>query len=137
MFYSKHTTKRGFKTKKDALNYEHEFKGNSKRRIDMTVATLILNYLEDKKIHVKNSTYVSAENTMVHHVLPFIGKLKLYELTPAIMRKWQNEIVKLNLKPSTTRKIHCQCSTLLNFAVKFYGLKQNPLKTIGSIGKTE
>ena len=34
---SKHTTKRGFKTKKEALNYEHEFKATAQERVDITI----------------------------------------------------------------------------------------------------
>ncbi len=32
---SKHTTKRDFKTKKEALNYEHEFKATAEERVDL------------------------------------------------------------------------------------------------------
>ena len=134
---SRHTTKRGFKTKKDALNYEQEFKAKSANRVDVTISVLIKNYLEDKKIHVKESTYISASQTMLNHVEPYLGKLKLHDLTPMILRKWQNEIIKLNLEPTTTMKIHRHCSSLFNFAVKFYGLAKNPLRLIGSIGKKE
>ena len=134
---SRHTTKRGFKTKKEALNYEHEFKSRSANRVDVTISALIKNYLEDKKLHVKESSYISAEQAMINHVEPYLGKLKLHDLTPMILRKWQNEIIKLNLKPATTIKIHRHCSSLFNFAVKFYGLTQNPLRLIGSIGKKE
>ena len=134
---SRSTTKRGFKTKKDALNYEHEFKMASADRVDVTVSALIKNYLEDKKLHVKDSTYISIEQTMLNHVEPYLGKVQLHALNPRILRQWQNEIIKLNLRPATMVKIHRHCSALLNFAVKYYGLKVNPLRLVGSIGKKE
>ena len=134
---SRHTTKRGFKTKKDALNYEHEFKMSVSNKIDINVSVLAKNYLEDKILHVKNSTYVDIKNTVTKYIVPFIGKLQLKDLTPIVLRQWQNEIIKLNLKPSTMNKIHRHCSSLLNFAVKYYGLQSNPLALIGSIGKKE
>ena len=134
---SRHTTKRGFKTKKDALNYEYEFKMTSANRIDVTVSALIKNYLEDKKLHVKESTYIIIEQNMIHHIKPYLGNLKLKDLNPMILRQWQNEIIKLNLRPSTLNTIHVHCSNLLNFAIKYYGLKENPLRLIGSIGKKE
>ena len=134
---SKFSTKCGFKTRKDALNYEHEFKSNSQERINITVANLVEKYLDDRKIHVKYNTYAGISDTINHHILPYLGKLKLNELTPAIMRKWQNEISKKLLKSGTMKIINTRCSTLLNYAVKYYGLKQNPLKIIDSIGKVE
>ena len=134
---SKHTTKRGFKTKKDALNYEHEFKATAEERVDITVASLAEKYIEDRKLHVKINTFLSLQQTIRNHILPYLGDLKLTELTPAVMRNWQNQIVQMNLKPSTTNHINRYCSSLLNFAVKYYDLKQNPLRLIGSIGKRE
>ena len=134
---SKHTTKRGFKTKKDALNYEHEFKATSEERVNITVAALAEKYFEDIKIHLKASSYITIKNTIEKHFLPYLNKLKLDELTPAIMRQWQNQIMKESFKPNTLRNINRRCSSFLNFAVKFYGLAKNPLSHIGSIGKLE
>ena len=54
---SKHTTKRGFKTKKEALNYEHEFKATSEERVDITVASLAEKYLDDRRLYVKASRF--------------------------------------------------------------------------------
>ena len=134
---SKHTTKRGFKTKKEALNYEYEFKATSKERIDITIAELAAKYLEDRKLHIKPSRYAAMEQIIRNHILPYIGNLKLLELTPLTMRHWQNELMKQNFSSSTLITYHRQCSTLLNFGVKYYGMKENPLRKVGSIGKME
>ena len=134
---SKHTTKRGFKTKKDALNYEYEFKITSKDIVGITVSELAEKYLEDRQLHVKPSRYASIEQAIRNHILPHIGNLKLTELTPLTMRRWQNELMKKQFAPSTLITYHRQCSTLLNFGVKYYGMKENPLRKIGSIGKME
>ena len=134
---SKHTTKRGFKTKKDALNYEHEFKATSEERVDITVASLAQKYLEDKKLHVKTGTFITLSNNIKNHILPHLGKLKLTELTPLIMREWQNSMIRKNLSLTSISNINHCCSSFLNFAVKFYGLRQNPLKLIGNVGKIE
>ena len=134
---SRNTTKRGFKTKKEALSYEYEFKSTSKDRIDMTVAELSTKYLEDRKLHIKPSRYASMEQTIRNHILPYIGNLKVADLTPLTMKHWQNELMKQNFSPSTLITYHRQCSTLLNFGVKYYGMKENPLRKVGSIGKME
>ncbi|MBR1397884.1 MAG: site-specific integrase [Selenomonadaceae bacterium] len=134
---SKHTTKRGFKTKKDALNYEHEFKATAEERVDITVASLAEKYLEDRRLYVKASSFSFIEQTIRVHILPYIGALKLTELSPSVMRHWQNELKKQNFSPSTLSGYNRRCSALLNFAVKYYGLNSNPLRAIGSIGQAE
>ena len=98
---SKQTTKRGFKTKKDALNYEHEYKATSEEKSNITVATLAEKYLEDRRLYVKASSFSFIEQTIRAHILPYIGELKLTELTPTTMRQWQNELKKQNFSPST------------------------------------
>ena len=134
---SKQTTKRGFKTKKDALNYEHDYKASSEDRVDITVSNLAEKYLEDRRLYVKASRFAALEQTIRVHILPYIGKLKLAELTPATMRQWQNELKKQNFSPSTLSEYNRRCSTLLNFGVKYYGLASNPLRIAGSIGHSE
>ena len=134
---SKHTTKRGFKTKKEALSYEHEFKATAEDKADITVSSLAEKYLEDRRLYIKASRYAAFEQTIRVHILPYIGELKLIELTPATMRQWQNELKKQNFSPSTLSEYNGRCSALLNFAVKYYGLTSNPLRTIGSIGHIE
>ncbi len=134
---SKQTTKRGFKTKKEALNYEHEYKATSEEKSDITVATLAEKYLEDRRLYVKASSYAALEQTIRVHILPYLGEIKLTELTPATMRQWQNELKKQGFSATTLIDYHRRCSTLLNFAVKYYGLTANPLRTVGSIGQME
>ncbi len=53
------------------------------------------------------------------------------------MREWQNHLIQKDLSSSSIANINHRCSSLLNFAVKFYGLKRNPLQMIGSVGKME
>ena len=48
--------KRGFKTKKDAQNYESEFKRIAQANMDMKLSSFIPIYLEDKKGELKQRT---------------------------------------------------------------------------------
>lgn len=134
----RYTTKRGFKTKKEAQAYEYEFKATSKDKLEMTVRSLAAKYLEDKKIRVKIGTYKNMESIINKYVLPKIGRYTLSEITPVNMREWQNELISGgNLKSGTLRTIHINVSSMFNHAVKYYGLKQNPLRITGSIGQPE
>ena len=51
------TTKRGFKTKKAALQYEAEFKAQSGDTAKLTMNALCDAYLKDRKVNLKASTY--------------------------------------------------------------------------------
>lgn len=63
------------------------------------------------------------------------------DITPSDIINWQNEILesetKTNKSHSQTylKTIHNQLSALFNYAVKFYGLKGNPARTAGNMGK--
>ena len=130
----KYTTKRGFKTKRDALNYEREIRFGYRDGLDVTIPAVVNNFLANKKIRVKISTYQKCESVLRIYFLPFFEHLKISQLTPKVMRDWQNDlIIKNNLKYSTLGSIHTIVNSFLNYAVKFYGLKSNPLKIVGNL----
>lgn len=129
-----YTTKRGFKTKRDALKYEFEFKNNSHERIDIKLSELVERYLADKKLRIKISYHKIIEYTLKKHFLEFIGNLRINELSPTLMKEWQSNLIsKTHLKRNTLIRIQTTVSSLLNYAVKYYGLKENPLRIVGSI----
>ena len=129
-----YTTKRGFKTKRDALNYEREFKNKAKELIDLKLSSVFEEYINYKKLRIKASTIKRIEGLLKKHFITKISNLKISELTPALMQKWQNNLIKSDLKRTSMRLIHNEVSTFLTYAVKIYGLKENPLKIIDGIG---
>ena len=133
------TTKRGFKGKRAAEKYEREFKDKAAETPDMTVSTLVDAYLADIKLHVRPTTYVSRSCRIKKYVLPALGNIKLSELTPLKMRQWQNELARTPagrkgtyLASATIHIIRCEFSAVLNYAVRFYGLRDNPLRQAGT-----
>lgn len=140
----KETTKRGFPTKREAKEYEEEFKRKAQGTADMTLSSLYDIYIADKAQRTKQSTLNSVANTLQSHVIPYMGNLSLSDITPAVIRNWQNQLANTNsrrdkrpLKPSTLKNINGRFSTMLNFAVKYYGLPKNPMHITGSQGKYE
>lgn len=131
------TTKRGFSSKRKAERYEAEKKKLALEQSDITVNQLIDAYLDDKKISLRANSYRSRETILNSYVRPYLGKLRLTQLTPLKMRQWQHNIITMpgtkgtQLKQSSVVAIHTVASTMLNYAVKFYGLPQNPLSIIG------
>jgi len=124
----------GFNTKREALAFESDFKNKKQGRPDMTFNAMYELYMEDCKAHLRSSTIEAKEDTFNTHLLPYFGKMPVNEITPTVVRKWQNEMVVKNYKPAYLRIISGQLSAIFNFAVKYYNLGKNPVQVTGNIG---
>ena len=51
---------------------------------------------------------------------------KIKDIIPLTIREWQNKILEHNYKQTYLRTINIKLVAILNHAVKFYNLKQNP-----------
>lgn len=127
--------KRGFKLKKDALEWEREFLAKETMSPDMTFTSLVELYIEDMESRLRDTTRQSKEWIMGKHIMPFFGGLQINKITPAHVRKWQSELLARDLAPTYLKTINNQLVAVLNYAVKFYGLPSNPCHAAGSMGK--
>lgn len=130
------TTKRGFATKAEALEYEHDFKLRSKSSIDITVKDLADRYLADYQISHKRSSYVYVQYCINQYILPKLKDMRLNDLSPFILKEWQNNLSSHNFADNTMHGIASRLSAMLNFAVKYLGLPSNPYNKVDKIGAT-
>lgn len=138
----KQAFKRGFETKKAALEYEREFLNKLNLNIDMTFNSLYELYIDDMKHRLREHTLETKKYIIGKKILPYFEKLKLSEITPIIIRKWQNKLLnseKDGKKYSQTyiKTINNQLVAMFNYAVKFHNLKENPCHKAGTIGKKQ
>lgn len=131
----KKKTKRGFKLKREAQAFERSFLEQTQGEPTMTFASLVELYLADVRTRLKPSTLDVREKMIQSKFLPFFGKLRLDQITPAHIRKWQNERIEQGFKDTYLRSLHAALSTIFNFAVRYYNLKENPCVKAGPIGK--
>ena len=131
---SKSTSKRGFKLKRDALQYEKEYKDKAKDRPKMTLRQLSDAFLEDYKANRKPTSYSLTERNLRNYILPVLGSTAIDDLTPIIIKKWQNHLLTLGKSESSIKAYNTTFNTLLNFGVKFYGLQSNPFRVTGTTG---
>ena len=131
---SKSKMKRGFKTKKEAAAWEREFLEKQQGTPDMTFKALYDLYIEDMSHRLKESTMTGRKYRCERQIVPFFKDKPLNQITPSDIRKWQNHITQSGLKDTYLRALHEQLSIILNYAVKYYNLPQNPCKLAGSIG---
>lgn len=140
--HRKETTKRGFPTKREAKEFEEEYKRKAQSNPTMTFASLYEIYAEDMQQRNKETSFRSVNNTIVKHALPALGQIPISEITPNVIRKWQNDLIKYKnmgkpLSPTSVMNINRRLSTIFNFGVRFYGLKKNPMHVTGTQGKNE
>ena len=137
----KWVTKRGFKTKRDALQWEREFHLQQQGSIEMSFADFINVYREDRVPRLKESTALMKDNIIDTKLVPYFGSKAIQEITTRDVMMWQNEM--LGFRDSKTGKpysksylktIHNQLSAIFNHAVRHYKLKQNPAMLVGNMG---
>ena len=63
--------KRGFETKRDALEYERQKKLNSTRSIDMKLSEFMEVYFGDKQNELKERTIKNKKYMMEQHIISF------------------------------------------------------------------
>lgn len=137
----KDITKRGFSTKREALQWERNFLLQKSGSTDMTFKDFVSVYFKNRTPYIKESTTCTKENIVETKILPYFGEKKLRDITSTDVMQWQGAILR-EVNPKTGRKysksylktIHNQLSALFNHAVKFYGLTENPARTTGNMG---
>lgn len=107
----------------------------------MTFKSFVEHYTEDMKSRVKENTWATKEHIIRTKLLPFFGKLRMNQITPQQIIKWQNELINYKdeegkpFSPVYLKSIQNQISAIFNHAVRYYNLKENPCKKAGGMGK--
>ena len=139
----KQKCKRGFSTRKEAADWELQFKLQKKASVDMTMESFCTMYEEDVRPSLKQSTWLTKENIIQKKILPYLGKRKVSEITAKDVMDWHNQMRKLKTKtgkplsPTYLKTIHGQLSTIFNHAVKYYDLSTNPARKARALGEEE
>lgn len=129
--------KRGFRTKKEAQAWERSFLEKQQANPDMSFDTLIQLYLEDMATRLRLNTMETKRHMINRKLLPFFASKPINSIIAADIRKWQNTLISDPKQYSKTylKTINNQLVAILNYAVKYYGLKENPCHKAGPMGK--
>ena len=135
--------KRGFATRREALEWEQKFQQQSAGDLDMSFEAFCEIYTNDLKARLKESTWQTKENIIKTKLLPYFGKRKINEITTKDVIAWQNELLAYRdekRKPYSQtylKTLHNQLSAIFNHAVRFYDLHSNPAAKAGNMGTEE
>lgn len=134
---TKRKLKRGFASKKEALDFEARFKLSSDANMDMLLEDFIEVYFQDKEAELKNRTKNNKRYMIERHIIPFLGKKRMNEVAPSDILAWQGEIIAKGYSESYMRMLQNQISAIFIHANKIYNLANNPCKKVKKIGKSD
>lgn len=130
--------KRGFKTKKDAQQYEAEFIRASRADMDMKLESFVEIYLKDKQVELKQRTLRNKRYMIQTHVIPYLGDKKMNEITPSDIINWQKTIKEKNdFSDAYLRMLQNQVTAIFIHASKIYYLRDNPCKRVKKMGRSD
>ena len=131
----KHRKKRGFKTMREAKQFEAAQCLKTEGDMDMFLEDFVEQYFEDKKNELKQRSIQNKRYMINQHILPYFGKLRMNEISPLQITKWQNEMYTKGFSESYLRMIQNQLTALFTHATTIYDLKSNPIKKVKRMGK--
>ena len=133
--------KRGFKTKREATEWEHHFRMKEAADLDMTFREFVQAYTRDMKPKLKHNTWLTKEHILRTKLLPYFENKKMYDIRAKDIIQWQNEQISYRdekgkpYAPTYLKTLQSELSALFNHAVRFYELKSNPVVKAGPLGK--
>ena len=126
----KQKRKRGFKTKKEAKEFERDFLATQQQSLEMKFSQFLVLYNEDMSTRLKPKTILVKEYIIKKHILPYFENKKMNKIGAIDIRLWQNEILKMNFSLAYQKKINAQLIAIFNYAEKYYSLKNNPCNSV-------
>lgn len=129
--------KRGFSTKKEALEYERQKKLNSSRSMDMKLSEFMEVYFDDKQNELKERTMKNKRYMMEQHIIPYFGNQMMSEISASQIIQWQNEMQTKGFSESYLRMIQNQLTSLFTHASRIYDLHTNPCKKVKRMGNSD
>ncbi|MFI3254500.1 MAG: site-specific integrase [Eubacteriales bacterium] len=138
-----HKKKRGFKTKKEGLEWEEATKKAHSASMGMYFQNFIVLYFEDMKHRLKESTLENKHWLIDKKITPFFGKMPLDQINANDIRRWQNKMTAFRdekdkpYSQTYLKTVNNQLTAVFNYAVKYYDLKENPCHKAGSMGKKD
>lgn len=127
--------KETFKTKREAQAWEQEFLKQASGNCNMKLGSMAELYMKDCAARLRPTTLETKRSIIDTHILPCLKDLPVNEITPAVVREWQNKLIAGGLADTYLKTINTQLSAIFNYAVKYYNIPYNPVARCGTIGK--
>ena len=109
----------------------------------MTFSAFCELYERDRRPRLKESTWQTKANIIQGKLIPVFGKRIISEIGTKDIIAWQNELLayrdvkKRPYSNTYLKTVHNQMVSIMNHAVRYYGLRSNPASQVGCIGSKE
>lgn len=139
----KQKCKRGFKTKREAKEWERVFQLQTSADMSMTFENFYELYERDMRPRLKENSWLTKQNIVATKIMPYFGKRIISEITTKDVLAWQNELLAYrdtngkSYSPTYLKTLHNQLSSIFNHAVRYYELRSNPASKAGNMGTEE
>ena len=139
----KQKCKRGFATRRDALEWEKMFQMQTTSDLDMSFEAFVELYKAERQPRLKQTTWMTKEHIINTKILPYFGKRRISEIQSKDVIAWQNKLLLMKdekgkpYSPVYLKTIHNQLSAIFNHAVRYYNLRSNPAAKAGNMGSEE
>ena len=87
--------KRGFKTKREALEYERKFLLQKSKNFNMGFTEFVETYFDDIGSRIKYNTRLTKEDAFRTKIIPYFEDKALSDITPTDVIQWQNTILQM------------------------------------------
>lgn len=125
------------------MEYERKFLLQKSKNLNMGFTEFVETYFNDIGPRIKYNTRLTKEHAFRTKIIPYFEDKALSDITPTDVIQCQNTILQMEdeegkrYQPTYLRSISAQLSALFNHAVRYYGLKDNPVKIAGTIGSSK
>ena len=89
---NKQIKKRGFATKREALDYERNYKIRQENNLDMTFGEFWKLYTEDVKNRVKLNTWLTKKHIVETKILPYFKNLKMADKLDEVNASYEDGV---------------------------------------------
>lgn len=103
---------------------------------------LILRGLSERFAESHPTKHMDDKSSIIEKkILPYFGDKRVRDVKPVDVLHWQNTIMETTnengtpYSPVYLKTIHNQLNAMLNHAVRFDGLSENPAAKVGNMGK--
>ncbi len=83
-------------------------------------------WLTSKASCVRESTHQQYKGHVTNHLNPFLGEMKVTQVTFGVLEKFKNDALNREVTPATLRKVFVTLNAILDYAVKVRCLEHNP-----------
>ena len=129
----KQVERKWFDTKREALQKETELKLTDNNDVsNITFLELWEEYRLNKEIQLKAQSYRAILSRFNNHILPYFKDYKIKKITNSVYVKWQKEIESKGYKHKYNSSLHTAMVNILNYGIKFHGLKDNIASLTGN-----